>query len=146
MRNHYFRQIDLLLCTLYSVNTIHTNSAVSVIEVIYQFVQNNNFSTYVISQLSHMHIHIHTRIRLSDNSPLIIQSGIYWKINKTHKPPYYTPRCQSQVHRVLTRRSFRVINTLRGFHTKTIDDPLSQCLNKSSKQHLLGQGGIWNIG
>ena len=68
VRNCYFEQIDVLLCTLYSVNTIHTNSAVSVgIEVIHQLVQNNNFSPYVISQLSHMHIHIYTHIQLSEN-------------------------------------------------------------------------------
>ena len=61
------------LCTLYSMNTIHTHSAVSVvIEVIHQFVQNNNFSPYVITQLSHIHIHMHTRIRLSENLPLIV--------------------------------------------------------------------------
>ena len=73
MRNHYFRQIDLLLCTLYSVNTTHTNSTVSVvIEIIHQLVQNKNFSPYVISQLSHMHIHFHTRIWLSENLPVLI--------------------------------------------------------------------------
>ena len=77
LRNHYFRQIDLLLCSLYSVSTIHTNSAVSVvIEVIHQFVQNNNFSPYVISQLSHIHIRMHTHIRLSENLPIV------WNDNK----------------------------------------------------------------
>ena len=75
MRNCYFRQIDLLLCTMYSVNTIHTNSAVYVvIEVINQFVQNNNFSPYGISLLSHMHIHMHTHIRVSENLPLLIMT------------------------------------------------------------------------
>ena len=72
VRNRYFRQLDLLLCTLYSVKTIHTNSAVYVvIEVIHQFVQNNNFVPYVINQLSHMHIYTHTHIRLSENLPLV---------------------------------------------------------------------------
>ena len=81
VRNHYFRQIDLLLCTLYSVNTIHTKSVV--IEVIHQFVPNNNFSPYVISQLTHIHIHMHTRIRKSENLPLIGMTNNLHSVTKT---------------------------------------------------------------
>ena len=72
-RNHYCRQIDVLLCTLYSVNTIHTNSAESVvIDVIHQFVPDDNFSPYVICHLNHIHIHIYTLIRLSGNLPIAV--------------------------------------------------------------------------
>ena len=38
-------------------------------KVIGQSVENNDFSVYVISQFSH--IHIHTHIRLSENLPLL---------------------------------------------------------------------------
>ena len=68
------------------MNTIHTNSAVSVvIEVIYQLVQNNNVSPYVISQISHIRMHIHTRIRLSETLPLRHLQKVNLKIiNEPH--------------------------------------------------------------
>ena len=42
-----------------------------VIEVTHQCVQNNNFSPYVISRFCHIHMHILTHIRLSENLPMI---------------------------------------------------------------------------
>ena len=45
-----------------------------VIEVIHQFVQSNNFQPYVITQLSHIHIHMHTLIRLREKLPLLRSS------------------------------------------------------------------------
>ena len=45
--------------------------------VIGQSVENNDFSAYVINQLSHMHTHtcMHTHIRRSENLPIVIMQS-----------------------------------------------------------------------
>ena len=42
-----------------------------------QSVDNKDFSVYVISQFSHIHMHIHTRIRLSQNLPFLVERVDY---------------------------------------------------------------------
>ena len=60
------------------MNTIHTNSAVSVvIEVIHQFIQNKKNSPYVISQFSHMHIHTHIHIRPSETLSILMFRAVF---------------------------------------------------------------------
>ena len=43
-----------------------------------QFVNNNDFSVYVISRFSHIHMHTRTHTRLSENLPLVNRETVQW--------------------------------------------------------------------